>query len=161
MPVPIDVLLAAADALSADLGAAFPTVEIGAEAVAVVAERADDWLFELSDAALQSPSIRVIDGGELLETEGGGMAAETLELWVVVQMKPAAGLDKGDVVEGLAGLAAAIGRRLRPLDGVFCLAVGDERLHCTRIERKPARDLDEWHQNGLFHCRLVTTWKRY
>jgi hypothetical protein len=115
----------------------------------------DDALAELADQALRTPQVWVVDSAENLlpaSAAQNGCPIEEFELLLVIQRKLDADDDKPAEIRKLSLLAAEITRvcrRATLLDAA-----------CVQTQRKPARNLGEYHGKDLFYAEIITTWRR-
>lgn len=139
-----DPLMDMADGLVAALNA-----EFAAEFTAVWK---DDALANLSDEALRSTTVWVVDEAESLSTDEGHVPLEEFGLLVIVQRKLVPTDDKPALCRTLSDLVARIAR--------FCRRTQIAGAVCPNIARKPARDLGDYNKNDRFYAEILTTWRR-
>jgi len=147
MPVPNPDILSLVDALVTALDAASFAVK------ADYAWQPEPWV-KLSDSALATPQVWVIDFADAQETMPQiDVPIDEHILLLVVQRKIAPRERIATIVRTLAGLVGEICRFCRLTDEI-------DEASCRKIERKPARDFDALHLEGLFRAEVLTTWRR-
>ena len=154
----MEPLIQLAVALAAGLAARFPTVAIGAVAHTVSTLWQPDPDAAMEDATFNEPELWVVDMAEILGGEQG-VGTEEFSLLVILQQKIVSATAR-DQILALGNLASQVGRYCRSLEPTDCLTLNtaDVSAICTRVERKPARNLVELRKK-LYYTELLTTWR--
>jgi hypothetical protein len=151
-----DRLLDLCDAIVSSLATAFPTVSIDDTDLDVTVAWTSNPKVDISDSAITSPLVWVLDWGETLDTENG-VPYEQAEVLIVVQMKRGATQTDSTFVRAMSALASQITRHFRPRDGSFELT----DANCTMAQRRYGKDLADWNNDGRFYAEIATSWRVY
>jgi hypothetical protein len=119
----------------------------------------DDPIAALTEPDLDKPLIWIVDMSELLETDKHSATLGEWILAVVFQRKLGVndtGPARLTACRQLSGLVAEI--------TAFCrqavLALDDDNgAVCFKTDRKPARDIQAYHDDGLFRTEISTHWR--
>jgi hypothetical protein len=156
-----DTLHIIADNLVNSLASQFGTVNFSGTIANVAVEWTDNPTVDLSDAAITTPLVWVLDWGETLVAERGE-EYEEYQILIIVQMKIPDVASQASVERVMAGLVHDIARYLRPWESSFGVGIDDtEAAECIRVERKAAKNLDEWHAHRRYFAEVLTVWRRY
>lgn len=155
-----DPLIDLADAVVSGLTAQFPTVTIGGKAIHVSYEWTDDAGVELSDQALGTPLVWVVDAKDVAESQHS-IPFEDYQILVIVQMKrPGSATAAAHLARELAGLSADIRAWGKSDEETLQLTAGGEIYTCVKAERPSARNHEEWHRNKRFYSEIVLTFRK-
>ena len=119
----------------------------------------DDPSIELSDQALLTTQVWAVDMAHCLipafestVAAGRGCPMEEFEVLLVIQRKIAKDANQPVVVRQLSLLVSEL--------AAVCRANVVEDATCVKTQRKPARNLKDYHDQDKFYAEILTTWHR-
>jgi hypothetical protein len=158
MADPDDKLMDMVDALVEDLTAAVAAGEFSLE---FTPAWSDDALTVLDDAALTSPQLLAIDSAEELPEASGqsSVPIEEFEILLVAQRKFAkegggtlTEAERKTACRSMSAMASEIARHCRKTTILDCT--------CVSVKRETAKNIDRYHNEGLYLAPILTTWRR-
>lgn len=145
-----NLLMDAADALVAairyEVGMRFPgMMEVAWQ---------DDPYFELENAPAH-PAVWVVDLGEVRETDRQSITVAEFVLAVIVRQKVAPGDGQANECRGLNAILSNLADFIRNRE----LVIGANSAVCFKTDRNPARNLEFYHNDGVYLAEITTHWR--